>query len=970
MDHGAAPWLRPSQGRPDAGMDHWRGMYPQGVPHQFRNSKYGYYPQPHARNGQPPWPAPWTDYYSQHATAAPMYENWGRPASQIEMTERSDTIPYRPLSRQGYDERYVFSQNTGWGNNTNADHYYGHSRAMPREEEWLRETQRKHTEQWAHISHTDSQNWIQGYGDSWVLRQEQDRDVQDKPESQSSTAPSLLSQYRDSGMSSSSYELSQYMQDSDPWNTRQGEEISECTPQPTAPFKFSLPHVTVCFGARGHLVRVCPNFPDEGQPALVEIHSLEVLLHDTVEQGEMRNFPGPVQREDLHKVDIIKFCQQNVSQCLKMQENRSRDEALLWQILLQMCRQNGCIAGSDVAELLLEDCKMERYHREEQGANLISLSEDPQLIPGCFQADLLTGETPSATETYAKSVEKFTKLLFFGRKKEALDWAMKAQMWGHALFLSSKMDPRTYSWVMGRFTSTLAQNDPLQTLFQFMAGRIPQAATSCGDPKWGDWRPHLAVILSNPAGDSETNQRSVITMGDNLVLKGSIEAGHCCYLTAGIAYGHKREYSDHIVLLGSSHNETFQKFASSQSIQRTEILEYCQCLRTSMHCIPSFQVYKLLYAARLMDYGLTSLALHYCECIASAVLAHSGSVVLISELIKLSDRLRYSDPRLLDKPELEQSLDPEWLSQLRVLLRQLQLNASATRLTPVNESTQDNKVVDADPVNRSAVYPNEEMAYPNSEVENLEAEAEYGLQSTPQFQATEPNEVPNYSLDVSQPVLSVEVPQHNCTHEQEHQQESTAMESLSQSVCQSSYIHNSNLSVQCPSGRIRTVSESSTVSMEEDNGEEQTEDQAVSKESIDRKKGSSFGWFGWFRSKPSKESAIPAKVSETKPEVSPNAASLSALQPPLTKSNLFSRGTGLKGIEEPQNNNSNSVLSENQGHLENMMSQTHPSSVPEWQTNQPSGAVPLYNPWQFPLDRQTVNNPKRLIQRRYPVQPQ
>lgn len=32
--------------------------------------------------------------------------------------------------------------------------------------------------------------------------------------------------------------------------------------------------------------------------------------------------------------------------------------------------------------------------------------------------------------------------------QEALEWAMKNRLWGHALFLSSKMDPRTYSWVM------------------------------------------------------------------------------------------------------------------------------------------------------------------------------------------------------------------------------------------------------------------------------------------------------------------------------------------------------------------------------------------------------------------------------------------------------------------------------------------------------------------------------------------
>jgi len=32
--------------------------------------------------------------------------------------------------------------------------------------------------------------------------------------------------------------------------------------------------------------------------------------------------------------------------------------------------------------------------------------------------------------------------------QDALVWAMRNQLWGHALFLSSKMDPRTYSWVL------------------------------------------------------------------------------------------------------------------------------------------------------------------------------------------------------------------------------------------------------------------------------------------------------------------------------------------------------------------------------------------------------------------------------------------------------------------------------------------------------------------------------------------
>ena len=49
-------------------------------------------------------------------------------------------------------------------------------------------------------------------------------------------------------------------------------------------------------------------------------------------------------------------------------------------------------------------------------------------------------------------------------------------------------------------------------------------------------------------------------------------------------------------------------------------------------------MYKLLYASRLADYGLTSQALHYCEAIGTALLSHgeSSHPVLLVELIKVS----------------------------------------------------------------------------------------------------------------------------------------------------------------------------------------------------------------------------------------------------------------------------------------------------------------------------------------------
>lgn len=54
---------------------------------------------------------------------------------------------------------------------------------------------------------------------------------------------------------------------------------------------------------------------------------------------------------------------------------------------------------------------------------------------------------------------------------------MKHGLWGHALFLASKLDKRTYANVMMRFANGLTINDPLQTLYQLLSGRLPAAVT-------------------------------------------------------------------------------------------------------------------------------------------------------------------------------------------------------------------------------------------------------------------------------------------------------------------------------------------------------------------------------------------------------------------------------------------------------------------------------------------------------------
>ncbi len=110
-------------------------------------------------------------------------------------------------------------------------------------------------------------------------------------------------------------------------------------------------------------------------------------------------------------------------------------------------------------------------------------------------------------------------------------------------------------------------------------------AQCCGNEKWGDWRPHLAVMLSNETGDPTVQQKAIITMGDTLgtdsaltdtltgcnvvsaqkcelivlccsscaASKGLLYAAHVCYLTAGVPFGGFTQKAERLVLLGSSH---------------------------------------------------------------------------------------------------------------------------------------------------------------------------------------------------------------------------------------------------------------------------------------------------------------------------------------------------------------------------------------------------------------------------------
>ncbi|XP_050968693.1 protein transport protein Sec16B isoform X2 [Labeo rohita] len=637
-----------------------------------------YYPPTDPRGRDRQWPHVDPRYGSYMASPPPKPEYIPGYSNAYASNQ---PLHFRPHSRQEYD----YPASSYWPYREDYGYYDYHSYhrsqySSPDGGGW------SHTDGWrtegyqgrglqqesARASYLDQQGYSQrtdSYYDHGVSERQHRESMENGDRTVEVYDSGALANSKASGLSSSSYELSQYINGAE---QSEPELIShtDAVRMEVAPLKFCIPHVAVSFGPAGQLVWVSPALASEGEPAQVELHSLEVILCDTHEQQDMRDFPGPLARDDLHKVDAINFALQMSEKCLKDEKlEDATSAALLWHLLILLCRQNGRIIGSDVAELLMRDSSSlgacGTSGDPADGETLIDLSETPtpEKEPLNF-ADLLTGYPPTDKEAAEQNLQKYTKLLLSGRKKEALESAMQSGLWGHALFLASKMDSRSYSTVLSRFTGSLAPSDPLQTLFQMLSGRIPAVSMSWSREKWGDWRPHLAVLLSNETGNPITHHRSIITMGDTLASRDMLYASQICYLTAQCPFGWYTNKSERLVLLGSRQSVLFSKFCHNSAIRCTELFEYCQRLGNAEFFIPAFQVYKFLYACRLLDCGLVSQAFHYCELVAKALLKiEEPHVVLLGVLIKLVDRLKFSEAQLSDTGQ--PFLDPDWLVQMR-----------------------------------------------------------------------------------------------------------------------------------------------------------------------------------------------------------------------------------------------------------------------------------------------------------------
>lgn len=158
--------------------------------------------------------------------------------------------------------------------------------------------------------------------------------------------------------------------------------------------------------------------------------------------------------------------------------------SLLWNLMILLIRQRGAFVGSDIAELLLKN--KDEFPNEQQQLNSTKLSGAQQKESIDPMSDVeskdesneaFTNDSEQSSLSEEEITEKFRNFLLYGSINEALEYATDHNLWGHALFLASKMDRRSHANVMIKFANKLPLADPLQTLYQLKSGRVPLSVT-------------------------------------------------------------------------------------------------------------------------------------------------------------------------------------------------------------------------------------------------------------------------------------------------------------------------------------------------------------------------------------------------------------------------------------------------------------------------------------------------------------
>ncbi|XP_050538413.1 uncharacterized protein LOC126903883 isoform X4 [Daktulosphaira vitifoliae] len=362
---------------------------------------------------------------------------------------------------------------------------------------------------------------------------------------------------------------------------------------------------------------------------------------DNKEAIELFKFPSPFVIGKTHKNVVAQYLNRLVD------EASNNSERLLYELICMITKRSGSVDGTDVSELLMEN--VAKYPSNGVLLDSISSKNDKEL----------TNEP----------LTSFRDFLLQGNTSEALEFALQSQNWGLAFVLSSFTDLKTFNYVKSKFFQTIPLNDTLQTFFQLNSGKIPSCVTCCSDNSWGDWREHLAMILSNQHVNLNNAYNAVLQLGDTLGTKGDLFGAQFCYITSHMPI--EPGMPSKFTLLGTNSNQPFNTMVSNRAILITSAYEFAIRLNQNHFYIPSLLPYKYLLAVRLAEYGEGEYALQHLEAIATQIIVSPSSVYsgFISNVVDLSTDLHYLLTSNLNIAGVIDTLD--WLEELKLILSEL-----------------------------------------------------------------------------------------------------------------------------------------------------------------------------------------------------------------------------------------------------------------------------------------------------------
>ena len=377
-------------------------------------------------------------------------------------------------------------------------------------------------------------------------------------------------------------------------------------------------HVAMSFGFGGSLILSGPGYAggrtSHGTsipPCSLRVHSVRTLLADGNSLGvnyvrSLEQIRGPLagQRVD----NVIKM----VDALLNSNGDTRRDsEVLLWLVLSAMLRHKGV--------LTLEGDILGENRKSALAEISTIIAGDGAGASGDGWASASAGVSPlnPAESSDARAIVQVENMLISGQRGAALNLAIQAKLWPHAILLAGHLGGKHYQDTIAQMSMSVCRaGSPLHTLEVLMAG-FPQELIASRDggqsricellPRW---REHMAILCSNPTNGSEIVLKA---LGDELCMaQNDISAAHVAY-----ALSHEKpsaySYNSRMCLVNADHRKQPRTYATPTAIKLTELLECALLGSNSQAQLPSLLPYKLIYAGALAEIGHLREALSYVE---------------------------------------------------------------------------------------------------------------------------------------------------------------------------------------------------------------------------------------------------------------------------------------------------------------------------------------------------------------------